>query len=47
MIGDKSEVLPAAKQHLISAHNHQDGDQLTQNVTKALDQHAEPYASWI
>jgi predicted small metal-binding protein len=47
MIGEKSEVLPAAQQHLISAHNHPEGDQLTRNVTNALNQHAEPYDGWI
>lgn len=47
MIGEKSEVLPAAKQHLVSAHNHTNDDQLHQNVNTALEQHAEPYASWI
>ena len=47
MIGEKDEVLPAAKQHLVSAHNHDEGDQLHQNVTSALDDHATPYSSWI
>jgi Protein of unknown function (DUF1059) len=47
MIGEKSEVLPAAKQHLVTAHAQTDNDELHQNVSTALQEHAEPYASWI
>jgi hypothetical protein len=49
MIGEKDEVLAAAQQHLVSAHGHQDGPELAQNVTKVVAEHeqATPYASWV
>jgi predicted small metal-binding protein len=47
MIGEKNEVVPAAKEHLISAHGHKDGPQLNQNVTKVVEDHATTYSTWI
>jgi Protein of unknown function (DUF1059) len=49
MIGERDDVLAAAKQHLVSAHGHQDDPSLDQNVTTVVDGHqqATPYSSWI
>jgi hypothetical protein len=47
MIGDKKDVLPAAKQHLVAAHGMKDGPDLEQNVTKVVDDHAKRYGTWI
>jgi hypothetical protein len=49
MIGDRDDVLDAAKQHLVSAHGHDDNSNLEQNVTNVVDSHqqATPYSTWI
>jgi Protein of unknown function (DUF1059) len=49
MIGERDDVLAAAKQHLVSAHGHEDSPNLDQNVTSVVDGHqqATPYASWV
>ncbi len=49
MIGDRDDVLVAAKQHLVSAHGHDDNSNLEQNVTNVVDSHqqATPYSTWI
>lgn len=48
LVGERDDVLEAAKQHLISAHNHADDDQLHNNVTTVVDAHQQeiPYDSW-
>lgn len=49
MIGDRDDVLAAAKQHLVAAHAHDDDANLDKNVTNVVDSHqqATPYSSWI
>ncbi len=47
IIGDKKDVLPAAKQHLISAHGKRRSKVLDENVAKVVDDHVKPYASWV
>lgn len=49
IIGERDEVLKAAKQHLVSAHKHEDNGKLDQNVTKVVDDHQQqkPYDSWF
>jgi predicted small metal-binding protein len=47
LIGDKSDVLAAAKQHLVTAHGMTDGPDLEQNVTKVVDDHVKRYGTWI
>jgi predicted small metal-binding protein len=47
IIGDKKDVLDAAKQHLVSAHGMKRGKQLEENVTKVVNEHAKQYASWV
>lgn len=49
MIGERDDVLAAAKHHLVSAHAHPDDDKLDQNVTTVVDGHqqATPYSSWF
>jgi hypothetical protein len=49
MIGDRDDVLAAAKQHLVSAHGHVDDSNLDQNVTTVVDGHQQqtPYSSWV
>jgi predicted small metal-binding protein len=49
IIGDRDEVLQAAKQHLVSAHGHDDNGQLEANVTKVVDDQNQekPYDSWF
>ena len=49
MIGERDDVLRAAKQHLVAAHGHEDNSDLHQNVTKVVDgnEPATPYSSWI
>ncbi len=49
MIGERDDVLAAATQHLVSAHDHEDNSNLQQNVTNVVDSHqqATPYSTWI
>jgi hypothetical protein len=49
MIGERDDVLAAAKHHLVSAHAHSDDAKLEQNVTTVVDGHqqATPYSSWF
>ncbi|HTP20985.1 MAG TPA: DUF1059 domain-containing protein [Solirubrobacteraceae bacterium] len=49
MIGERDDVLAAAKQHLVSAHGHEDNSNLQQNVANVVDTHqqATPYSTWI
>lgn len=49
MIGERNDVLAAAKQHLVSAHGADDNGDLDKNVTKVVDTHTQetPYSSWI
>jgi predicted small metal-binding protein len=47
IIGDKKDVLPAAKQHLVSAHRMRNGKQLEDNVAKVVNEHVKQYASWV
>ncbi len=49
MIGERDDVLAAAKQHLVSVHSHEDNSNLQQNVTNVVDAHqqATPYSTWI
>jgi predicted small metal-binding protein len=47
IIGDKKDVLPAAQQHLVSAHGMTNGKQLQDNVTRVVDEHARRYSSWV
>jgi hypothetical protein len=48
IIGERDDVLNAAKQHLVSAHGHDDNDQLHQDVSRVVDQHQQeiPYDAW-
>ena len=49
MIGERDDVLAAAKQHLVATHGHADDDKLDQNVSTVVDGHqqATPYSSWF
>lgn len=47
IIGDKKDVIPAAQQHLVSAHGKRRGKALEANVTKVVDAHAKPYSTWV
>jgi predicted small metal-binding protein len=47
IIGDKKDVLPAATQHLVSAHGMKKGKALEDNVNKVVDEHAKRYSSWV
>ena len=49
IIGDRDDVLAVAKQHLVSAHGHEDNSTLDQNVSAVVDAHqqATPYSSWV
>ena len=49
MIGERDDVLAAAKQHLVSAHGHDANGNLDQNVTNVVDSHnsATTYSTWI
>jgi len=49
LIGERDEVLAAAKHHLVSAHGRADDSSLEQNVTTVVDGHqqATPYSSWV
>ena len=49
MIGERDDVLTAATQHLVSAHGHEAGPNLDQNVTTVVASHqqATPYSSWV
>ena len=49
LIGERDDVLAAAKQHLVSTHGHADDPKLAQNVTTVVDGHqqATPYSSWF
>jgi hypothetical protein len=49
MIGERDDVLAAAKHHLVSAHSHSDDAKLEQNVATVVDGHqqATPYSSWF
>ena len=49
MIGERDDVLTAAKHHLVSAHGHSDNSSLDQNVSTVVDGHqqATPYSSWV
>lgn len=48
MIGDRDDVLKAAKQHLVSVHGHEDSEQLHKDVTRVVDaaEQETAYASW-
>jgi hypothetical protein len=48
MIGDRDDVLAAAKQHLVAAHDHEDNEQLHNDVSHVVDDHQQvkTYASW-
>jgi hypothetical protein len=48
MTGNKNDVLKAARQHLVQAHGHQDGEQLQKSVSAVVDDHdqAKPYDTW-
>jgi hypothetical protein len=49
MIGERDDVLAAAKQHLVSAHGHDDNANLEQNVANVVDSHQQAtlYSTWI
>jgi Protein of unknown function (DUF1059) len=47
IIGDKKDVLPAAKQHLVSAHAMKASPQLEENISKVVDDHAKRYSTWV
>ena len=47
IIGDKKDVLPAATQHLVSAHAMKAGQQLDENVNRIVEEHAKRYSSWV
>jgi predicted small metal-binding protein len=47
IIGDKKDVLPAAKQHLVSAHGMKNVKALQDNVTRIVDEHAKRYSTWV
>lgn len=47
IIGDKKDVLPAAKQHLVSAHGMKNGKALEDNISKIVDEHAKRYSTWV
>jgi hypothetical protein len=47
MIGEKKDVLAAAKQHLISAHGIKRNAQLEKNLSQVVDEHTKRYATWI
>ena len=47
IIGDPKDVLPAAQQHLVSAHGMKRGKQLEDNVSKVVGEHAKRYSTWV
>ena len=47
IIGDKKDVLPAAKQHLVSAHAMKNGKALDDNVTRIVNDHVKRYDNWV
>jgi len=47
IIGDKKDVLAAAKQHLVSAHKMRNGKALEENVTRVVNEHAKLYSTWV
>jgi predicted small metal-binding protein len=47
IIGDKKDVLPVAKQHLVSAHGMKNGKQLEENISRVVDDHVKRYSSWV
>jgi hypothetical protein len=49
MIGERDDVLAAAKQHLVSTHGHTDDGNLDKNVTQVVDEHQQKktYGSWF
>jgi hypothetical protein len=48
MVGERDDVLKAAKQHLVSVHKHANNKKLETNVTQVVDAHQQqiPYDSW-
>jgi hypothetical protein len=49
MIGERDDVLAAAKQHLVSAHGKTDDSKLDQNLATVVDGHqqATTYSTWF
>lgn len=47
IIGDKKDVMDAAKQHLMSAHGMKNDENLEANVSRVVDEHAKRYSSWV
>jgi hypothetical protein len=48
LIGERNDVVIAARLHLVSVHGFEDGPRLEQNVNKAVDSEAlsTPYITW-
>ncbi|MGH2887594.1 MAG: DUF1059 domain-containing protein [Solirubrobacteraceae bacterium] len=46
LVGDPKDVLPAAKQHLASAHGMK-GKQVDDNVNAVVQEHAKRYSTWV
>jgi S-formylglutathione hydrolase FrmB len=49
MIGERDDVLRAAKQHLVTAHGHTDDAKLDKNVSTVVEDHQQqtPYSTWF
>jgi hypothetical protein len=50
MIGERKDVLEAAKHHLVSVHGQPEGQQLKKNIANAVKEPPAPsrtYSTWI
>jgi predicted small metal-binding protein len=50
IVGERKEVLEAAKHHLVSVHGEHDAPQLKKNIANAVKEGptpATPYSTWI
>jgi hypothetical protein len=46
IVGEREDVLRAAHDHLVSTHGMQAGNDLEQNITRALDEQPHTYGTW-
>jgi predicted small metal-binding protein len=46
LAGDPKDVLPAAKQHLASAHGMR-GKKIEDNLSQLAQEHAKKYSTWV
>jgi hypothetical protein len=46
IIGERDDVLRAAQDHLVSTHGLSAGDELSEKVSRAVEEHESKYGMW-